>query len=429
MSTVNPPRLSDCPLHEFVAAAPSLAPGRDGRVSTRIIRSASEIEEIREIWTSWQQHPNADIDSYLLLARLRPEIIRPHIIAVYRGGHPDAMLIGRLMHEGIDVRVGYRSLLRPQARVLSFIYRGLLGNLSPENSQALIAQVLDALRQNEAEAAIFHSVRTDSSIYQLILRSPGFGCRDYFPTVQMHWNMRLPKTVDEVYRGLSPDHRSEIRRKAKKLLSDHSGNVKIVCARESADWARLLGDVEEIAKKTYQRGLGVGFVHTSETRQRLHLEACKGWLRIYVLYAGDKPCAFWMGNVHRETFYSGNIGYNPGYQQYSPGTFLFSRMIEDFCVEGLKEVDFGLGDAMYKQRFGNSSWEEGTAYVFAPNLRGFGLSALRTPTIVVDRALRRALERTKLVPRVKKLWRDHLRQHKKHQQAGLPRRGVGKGPI
>ena len=409
MSILNSPRLPDNPPDEFTAGDRNLARCADDRVSARVVRSTCEIEEIRKIWASWQQHPNADIDFYLLLARLRPEIIRPHVIVIYRRGRPDAMLIGRLMHGRIDLKLGYRNLLRPRARLLSFVYGGLLGNVSAENSQAMVAQVLNDLRQDEADAAVFNFVKADSLIYPLILNSPGFGCRDYFPTVQVHWNMRLPKTVEEFYRGLSPDHRAEIRRKTKKLSAEYGGNVRIACLRERADLDRTFRDVEEVAKKTYQRGLGVGFTDTLERRRIFDFETRKGWHRTYIMYVADEPCAFWMGRVCGATFYSGDIGYDPKYKRHSPGTFLFARMIEDFCSNGLQEVDFGLGDAEYKQRFGNYSWQEGSAYIFAPNPQGLRISALRTPVVLLDQGLRKAFGRTGLIPKIKKLWRERVR--------------------
>jgi CelD/BcsL family acetyltransferase involved in cellulose biosynthesis len=145
-------------------------------------------------------------------------------------------------------------------------------------------------------------------------------------------------------------------------------------------------------------------------RQRLQLEAEKGWLRTYILYAANLPCAFWMGTVYRGKFYSDCLGYDPSYEKYSPGTFLLNAMIEDSCRDGIEQVDFGLGDARYKQRFGNCSWQEVTAYIYGPSWRGLRVNALRTPAAFLDRLTKQALDRTNLLPKIKKLWRNRLRQ-------------------
>jgi GNAT acetyltransferase-like protein len=418
MRTMSPASPACEPPDESCTGPSVAARCESDRVSTRVIRSIPEIEDIRRIWTSWQQHPNADIDFYLLLCRVRPEILRPHIIVISRGGRPEAMLIGRLVHEHIDLKVGYSRLSSPRGRVLNFLHGGLLGNLCPENSEVLVREITASLGRKEADVVRFVFLRTDCPLFDSALNVPGFFGRDHFPTLQMHWSMRLPKTIEEVYRGLSADHRGEIRRKTRKILADYSGSVRIQCLRETADLDRIFRDVEEIARKTYQRGLRVGFEDTAEMRQILRLETGRGQHRTYILYINDKPCAFWMGTLYGGTFYTGPVGYDPSYRRYSPGTYLLTKMIEDFCNNGVGTVDFGLGDAEYKQRFGNLSWQEGSVLIFGAGLRGLAINAVRTPAIVVDRLTRRALEQSGLLSGAKKIWRGLVQQKQRTSPDG-----------
>jgi Acetyltransferase (GNAT) domain len=376
----------------------------------QVLRTLEEIEHIRGVWSTFQQHPNADIDFYRLVCRVRPEILRPHVIVLYREGRPEAMLVGRLVKGTIDLSIGYGRMLKIPTRLLTVVYGGLLGNVSSENAKAMMAEVSNALDRGEADAALFTFVRTDSSIYPFILRSPGPIHRDYFPAEQPHWSMKLPCNIEAVYDEMSGDHRKELRRMERKLLSDYSRDVKVDCLREAADLHGMFRDLEEIAKRTYQRGLGAGFADTPEMRQRFRFETEKGWLRSYILYVAGRPCAFWVGTLYKGTFHSGFMGYDPGYQRYSPGSVLQMKVLEDLCKDGVKELDFGLGDAMYKQRLGNCSWREASVYMFAPTLAATAINALRTPTMVLDRTLRKALECTKLLEKVKKSWRSRVKQ-------------------
>jgi Acetyltransferase (GNAT) domain len=379
-------------------------------VDIRVVRTVEEIEQIRDVWSNFQRHPNADIDFYLLVCRIRPEILRPHVIVLYREGRPEAMLVGRLVRGTIDLSVGYGKMLKMPARLLTVVCGGLMGNLSSENGQALVAEVSKALRHDEADAALFNFVRTDSTVYPVILGSPGRMHRDYWPAEQPHWSMKLPNSIEAVYGEMSGDHRKELRRMERKLLADYSGDVKVRSLREVSDLDSMFRDLEEIAKRTYQRGLGAGFADSPEMRQRFRLEAEKGWLRSYILYVGGKPCAFWVGTLYKGTFHSGFMGYDPGYQRYSPGSVLQVKVLEDFCQDGIRELDFGLGDAMYKQRFANCSWQEGSAYIFAPTFAATAINTLRIPTMFLDRMLRKVLERTKLLAKVKKRWRSMVKQ-------------------
>ncbi len=55
------------------------------------------------------------------------------------------------------------------------------------------------------------------------------------------------------------------------------------------------------------------------------------------------------------------------------------RVIEDAIADpALHVLDFGPGDATYKQQFSTESHEEQNVVVFAPTLRGRRLNATRT---------------------------------------------------
>jgi CelD/BcsL family acetyltransferase involved in cellulose biosynthesis len=79
--------------------------------------------------------------------------------------------------------------------------------------------------------------------------------------------------------------------------------------------------------------------------------------------------------------------------------------MEELCREGVSAVDFGIGEALYKQRFGNRHWSEGTVHLYAPTWRGMRVKALRTMAVVIDSTGKTVLKRAKLAERVKKLWR------------------------
>src|SRR5258708_30008176 len=125
--------------------------------------------------------------------------------------------------------------------------------------------------------------------------------------------MPLPATRDEVYRGLSGKVRKNLKRQAKKLVNDFSGTVRVRTFRETAELEEMIRDIEHVAKKTYQRGLAVGFIDSAGARERLRLEAEGGWLRFFGLYVADEPCALWNGTLYPAAFYSNSLRYDPYY--------------------------------------------------------------------------------------------------------------------
>lgn len=398
------------------------------RIRVRVLRNLLEIEDVRSTWTAWQRHLNADIDFYVKIMASRPEFVRPHVIVVDRIAFPEAILIGRVEHRVLDLRIGYGRVFKPKVRLLAFGYGGLLGNPSPAGSAALVREILHSLRDGEADVAFFNHLRTDSPLYAQVVRLSGALGRDYFPDLGIHRSMALPKRADQFYSGLSPKVRKNQRWQARKFLQDHPGQVRVACLRETAELDQVFRDVEEVAKNTYQRGLGVGFADTPEMRQRLCLLADKGWLRTYILYVCEKPCAFWMGTLYKDTFHSDFMGYDPAYARHSPGMFLIMKVIENLCdhqgLEDIEEIDFGLGDAQYKEMLGNRDWLDASVYMFAPSIKGIGLNLLRTPLMALDRTARRTLERTRLVGRMKRLWRGMVQPDGAHSSRDGSRRPI-----
>lgn len=402
--------MESSPIADEIAVASEKA---GGHLAVKVFRSISEVAEIRSVWTLWNSHPNSDIDFYLLLAQCRPEIIRPHIIVLYREGRPQAMLIGRILKQQVEFKVGYQTVLKPKACLLSFIWGGTMGNLSRENSEVMVREVSNSLRHGEADLAVFNNVRVDGEIYQATTHLPGFLGRDRFPASQTHRSLVLPASPEKFDASLSRKVRKNQKWEAKKLMQEFGASVEVMSLGRPSDLERLINDVEEIAKKTYHRGLGVGFAADEEMRRRLRLDAQDGSLRAFLLYLAGKPCAFWLGTVYQKTFHSGYIGFDPAYKCFSPGTFLTRRVIDRLCdhnvADVIEEIDFGLGDAQYKQVLGNRSWQDATVYIFGPSLRGVALNVLRTPIVLIDQLAKRALARAGALQKIKRAWRDHVR--------------------
>lgn len=378
----------------------------------RVIRDHTEINEIRGMWSAWHQHPNSDVDFYQTVIRSLHGVLRPHIIVLYLGNIPKAMLIGRLERAHINFRIGYKNLLKTKARLLTFIYKGFLGEVSLENAELLLREIIKSLNRKEADAAFLSNVGVDSPLYRLGKELPGFLERDHAVAANIHRSMNLPDNFDEVYSGLSGKVRKNLKWQAKKLATDFSGSVEIRAFQGTNQLEEMIRDLEQVAKKTYQRGLGVGFIDSVQTRERLKLEAAMGWLRSFILYIHQKPCAFWKGTLYQRTFYSDCMGYDPDYRKYSPGMYLIMKVIEDFCGmrngERPREIDFGFGDAQYKAVLANRGWYESSVYMFAPTLKGVGINLLRTPMELVNQRAKHFLSHRSLLLRVKRMWREQV---------------------
>jgi hypothetical protein len=230
--------------------------------------------------------------------------------------------------------------------------------------------------------------------------------------------MTIPNNVEEIYGRLSSKHRKNLKREIRQLFAEGQ-NATIRCYQKESEIDQLFHDAEEIARKTYQRGLGAGFVDNSQVRQRLELAARKGWLRANLLYLGDRPIAFWIGMLYKGSFVSEYLGYDPEFRRSSPGMVLIMRVIEGFCRRAngdtVRELDFGLGHAEYKGALCTRDWLEAAVYIFSPTLKGLTLKSMRTTTRVIDSCARKILASTEFFPRLKRAWRGRLTTNAKRQ--------------
>ena len=208
-----------------------------GQMTVQTIRSFSELEGIRHIWESWQNHPNSDIDFYSAIVSLKPEIERPHVLLLNRDDNPEAMIVGRMERVFIECRIGYKVLYKRQATQLTFNYGGQLGKFSESSSDALVREVIKSLRAGEADLAMFSFLRVDCPLFRVSTTVPGMLSRDLAPAKQVHRCMTLPSNIDALNDQVSVRIRKN--KGFKKLLKDFAGAWEVRCLREPHEVARL----------------------------------------------------------------------------------------------------------------------------------------------------------------------------------------------
>ena len=84
------------------------------------------------------------------------------------------------------------------------------------------------------------------------------------------------------------------------------------------------------------------------------------------------------------------------------------KIVDEFCIERVGEIDFGFGEGRYKEQFGNTPSMEASVCIYAPTPRGILLNTVRTTAGLVDDTIRKVLDRTNVLPKVKKFWRARL---------------------
>jgi len=379
--------------------------------SVRVIRNLEELETVRPLWERLQNNLNADIDYFVLILKSRPEILRPHVLVLHVDGVPTALVVGRLEQSRRSFQLGYAAIARPLVKAIVLPHGRLLGHFPEQAARLIVHNLLESLRKTEADLVLLSNAPVQSPVSRAMGDTAPFALREHFIPSQRHWLATLPETVDQFL----AEHYWP-RRLPRRLEKQNPGQVRFVCFKRPDEIERFCIDAETVAAKAYQRALNSGFHDSAEMRARLTLVAERGLFRGFVLYVREVPWAFWTGTAYKGVFHSDSTAYDPAFAKEEPGTTVFSLMVQHLIKDGTRKLDFGLGDAFYKERFGTEHWEEATAFLFAPTAKALTLNVLASTSNLVGRAGRWVLRSSHALSRLKKAWRTKLRKENNRRE-------------
>ncbi|MFH1717484.1 MAG: GNAT family N-acetyltransferase, partial [Planctomycetota bacterium] len=276
--------------------------------------------------------PYADISRYVALVKAIGDSTKPYVMLVKSHGHPVAMTICRIEQRRLKLRLGYKTLFSPTLRCLSVSYGGILGQPSDESCKMIIGELMNALRRREADLVFLDHLRTDSPMYKVCKKASGFWSRGCSTLSELHWQTEIPHTPEELYSSVPNSRKRRWRRDVRQMEKIAPSEVKVICYRNLQDVGHLVDVACQIEKKTYKNGLEVGFASSSVLNRALLEQASEdGWMRAYVLYAGDEPCAFQFDLKYKGTQFTEHGSFDPRWSQGSPGIVLLIKVLEQLC--------------------------------------------------------------------------------------------------
>ena len=390
---------------------PLVGPGSPDVRATQVsvARTPDEVERLRAAWSAvpWGR-VDADLDFYLCVIASRPQIDRPHAILVERDGRATAALAGWIEDVPLATRFGYATVFAPTVRSLTATLGGVV-SLTDATAMRLIDAALEVLATRDADVLRLPGLPTESPVARALEKRVTSFRREFLVEQRTHHQLTLPKTFAEFVASRSKTTRKNLKHCRNRFERTFGADAEVSVLSAPDDLERIREDLELVAKKTYQRGLGAGFADSREELPLLELSLIRGWFRAYVLSVAETPVAFWTGWAYGDTFYIGATGYDPAFAEHRVGTYVLSRLIEDLCGDPLmRMVDFGPGDAGYKHQFGSETRSEQEVLVFAPTLRAVGINAVRTAVHAADLGAKRVLQSVGSGDRVKTLWRSRL---------------------
>jgi hypothetical protein len=223
-----------------------------------------------------------------------------------------------------------------------------------------------------------------------------------------HQFIDLPPTYADYLKQLGPRSRQSVLYSQRRLLKEFHGNVCCTCFETVDSIDKFVIDAATISKTTYQWNLlGLGLRDTRELRESLEYAAYRGWLRSYILYCGDQPAAFMLGQQHAQTYYYDDVGYDPKFTKHSVGSVLQLCVLEHLLSrpDRPRFFDFSTGYGEHKGRFGNRSRTEVDILLIRDRFANRTLLAAYNGNRYVSDALVRVVDGLGLKQRLKRFVR------------------------
>jgi Acetyltransferase (GNAT) domain len=397
------------PLIESVSNSVRLAEGEPAasNFSVSVAMTMQAVEKLCWIWKGWAHNPETDFDYYLHRLKNDSTILSPCVLTAYQDGVPKAILIGQVRKRKLFATVSFVKIHGPEAKVLEIENGGLIGEESDAIDRVLAMHILQAAKSTAVDLLMFSRLPLQSELCRELQKPRGLLVKGRVPHVFRYSVLPLNSRTGEPPQVFSGKHLRETRRKRRILQRAFPGEVRFKCFSCPSELDLGMREAKAVSLTTWQYYLGQISLDESRTETNLRFCADKGWLRVYLMYINDSPCAFLIGQLYGETFYCHHAGYDPNFAVFSAGSLLTAWAFEDLAASGVREVDLGEGCQEHNRRLGCRVQEEGTVHVYLPTLRGIRLNIFFALTQTVRTAGRKTITELRL-NRLRKAWAEFL---------------------
>jgi hypothetical protein len=409
------------PITHGAAAIGSGAQAGSEACSSQVVvaRTVDELESLRKIWeTAGVSDLDSDIDYFLAVVRYGSFVVRPHVVLIRRPGRPTLMAIARLERLGIPLSIGYRTVMRPQLRAIVVTFGGLVGVAGADDERVLINELRRPLDTGEADMLLLRKIDIDGTLREVVVEGAGWLRRSHAQPTSRRWVASIPESLDAFMSGRSTKTRQTLRRQDRNLVRKYGAGLRLRRFEHPDEMAELCRDMEAVASKTYQRGLGAAYSGSPLDLGLIELGLRRGWFRAWMLYLQERPVAFWQGTTYAGTFTTGTPGFDPDHTKDSVGRYTMFRLVEDLCADDdVARWDFGHGDAEYKAAFGVPERIESDVFVVRRGLRPVTVNLAATTLSLINGWGRHLAEETDWGRQLKRAWRSRMARRRPESPA------------
>ncbi len=431
-------------------ASPAPAAETVSRITATIARSPDSLPQLNEGWldlrrkVGWITPENEPRHYAAAVGAMRGP--RPEVTLFTDEVHPRAIIIGRRATRRLDCRFGYLTAPSPRLQCLDIVHGGLLTDGSQAAGVAVKDHLSSMISEGRVDYVTANHLPVTHELFGLLTDRGVFPGAILVDAHERHWRFSLdhrpsedklialpwreaihssrmaddvPSYEEYIRHHKTPKSRKNLRRNDRQLVSRFDGNVELRRITGFRGLDAFITEAVRITEAGYQGALGAGFGSPTIQHPILATAACEGRLRCYLLMARGEAIAFKTGVVDDGVYHLHSTAFLPQFADVSPGQVLLVRVLRDLAADGIRALDYGLGDARYKQVHGTYCWEEASIHMFAGTVRAATARTLLTLAAETNRWGRRLAGRTDSIDRLKKLWRRHLARRRASRTDGL----------
>jgi hypothetical protein len=267
---------------------------------------ATTLAELDTIAARWDgipvTSPHAGRPLFTLVQQASGGSMRPHVMLIEEDGREPILVVGRVEQRPMRIKAGYRVLLNAPARWLVIVAGGVVGARTPSDHELVVRSLRAALRRGEADILQLSKIESNGPLHWAALEHLPWYRRGDASAPQKHHRSDLSGGFDAFLAARSKGTRWRLRRRLRKL---DDAETKIAVHRIGPDdsVAGTTRILDRIAARSYQRGIGVGFVDDDLHRGLLSWAVGGGPFHTWILSVDGNPVAYLNGVLHERTFF------------------------------------------------------------------------------------------------------------------------------
>ena len=260
---------------------------------------------------------------------------------------------------------------------------------------------------DHAVGILRRSYRTDGPL-PVLTRIAGW--TRYVPHQFPRHYISFQGSFEQYLQNFSPKTRSTLRRKVRRMLDAFDGAVECRIYREPSEMKEFYEAARAISSKTYQEKLlDAGLPSTDDFRHDMESLAKEGLVCGFLLWAAGQPVSYIYCPAQNGTLVYTNLGYDPRFRQYSPGTVLQWLVLEKLFSEGRYEIfDFSEGAGEHKRLFATGCYHCADIYWMKATLANAAVVRGQAFVNRVSWLVVKGLDKLGLKARVKRFFRFRL---------------------